>query len=146
MNLVSVCNSTEKNLIWQFIHEYDSNLNPSTNKVLDDLIQHAINYYTDFILPNKKYLKINKESINVFKDLCSMLQNIDTKLSSEEIQTKIYEIGKNHNFKNLREFFKLIYQVLLGQDTGPRLGSFIKVFGIEKTYKLIEKNINDFQN
>ena len=75
-----------------------------------------------------------------------MLQNIDTKLSSEEIQTKIYEIGKNHNFKNLREFFKLIYQVLLGQDTGPRLGSFIKVFGIEKTYKLIEKNINDFQN
>ena len=85
----------------------------------------------------QKLPSLNKESINVFKDLCSMLQNIDTKLSSEEIQTKIYEIGKNNNFKNLREFFKLIYQVLLGQDTGPRLGSFIKVFGIEKTYKLI---------
>jgi lysyl-tRNA synthetase class 1 len=58
--------------------------------------------------------------------------------SAEFIQTEIYEIGKLHKFENLRDFFKLIYQVLLGQEQGPRLGSFIKLYGIEKTIKLID--------
>ena len=49
-----------------------------------------------------------------------------------------YEIGKKHNFENLRDFFKLIYKVLLGQEQGPRLGSFIKLYGIKKTIKLID--------
>ena len=66
-----------------------------------------------------------------------MLKNIDKKSTSEEIQTEIYEIGKKHNFLNLRDFFKLVYQVLLGQNQGPRLGSFIKVFGIDKTCDLL---------
>ena len=48
--------------------------------------------------------------------------------SSEEIQTLLYEVGKSHDFENLKDFFKLVYQVLLGQEKGPRLGSFIKLF------------------
>ena len=63
--------------------------------------------------------------------------------TSEEIQTQIYEIGKKHNFDNLRDFFKLIYQVLLGQEHGPRLGSFIKLYGVEKTILLITKVLDD---
>ena len=63
--------------------------------------------------------------------------------TSEEIQTQIYEIGKKYNFKNLRDFFKLIYQVLLGQEQGPRLGSFIKLYGIEKTILLINNALHD---
>ena len=62
-------------------------------------------------------------------------------LTSEEIQSKIYEIGKKHKFSNLRDFFKLIYQVLFGQEQGPRLGSFIKLYGISKTSLLIDKAI-----
>ena len=69
---------------------------------------------------------------------CNLLKNIDTELSSEEIQTQIYEIGKKHNFVNLRDYFRLVYQVLLGQEEGPRLGSFIKLYGIKKTCKLLE--------
>ena len=70
-----------------------------------------------------------------------LLRNIDKESTSEEIQTEIYEIGKKHNFVNLRDFFKLIYQVLLGQDQGPRLGSFIKLFGVDKTCDLIHKTL-----
>ena len=139
MNLVSVCNSTDKKVIWKFLKEYDENLNAQSSKLLDILIEYAINYYIDFILPSKKYLKINDENKKIFKDLYQLLKNIDRKSTSEEIQTEIYEIGKNHNFSNLRDFFKLLYQVLLGQDQGPRLGSFIKVFGIDKTCDLINK-------
>ena len=68
----------------------------------------------------------------------NLLKNIEAELSSEEIQTQIYEIGKKHNFVNLRDYFRLVYQVLLGQEEGPRLGSFIKLYGIKKTCKLLE--------
>ena len=125
--------------IWDFLREYDKHLDPQSNKSLDSLIEYAINYYIDFVLPSKKYLKINDESKKTFEDLYQLLIKIDKKSTSEEIQTEIYEIGKKHNFTNLRDFFKLIYQVLLGQDQGPRLGSFIKVFGIDNTCDLINK-------
>ena len=139
MNLVGVCNSINKRVIWDFLREYDKHLDPQSNKSLDSLIEYAINYYIDFVLPSKKYLKINDESKKTFEDLYQLLIKIDKKSTSEEIQTEIYEIGKKHNFTNLRDFFKLIYQVLLGQDQGPRLGSFIKVFGIDNTCDLINK-------
>ena len=83
--------------------------------------------------------KINDENRKIFEDLLYLLKNIDKKLTSEEIQTQIYNIGKKHNFSNLRDFFILIYQVLLGQNQGPRLGSFIKMYGINNTCKLINR-------
>jgi len=138
MNLVNICNSTDKNVIWGFVKEYDNSLNPKDNPEFDKLIQYAINYYIDFIQPNKKYIKINNENKGLFEDILGLLKTIDTELSSEEIQTQIYEIGKKHNFVNLRDYFKLVYQVLLGQEEGPRLGSFIKLYGIKKTCKLLE--------
>ena len=138
MNLVNICNSTDKKVIWGFVKEYDNSLNSKDNPEFDQLIQFAINYYTDFIQPKKRYIKINSENKGLFEDILGLLQTIDTELSSEEIQTQIYEIGKKHNFVNLRDYFKLVYQVLLGQEKGPRLGSFIKLYGIKKTCKLLE--------
>ena len=139
MNLVSVCNSTDKKVIWGFLKAYDELLDPQSNITLDKFIDYAINYYIDFVLPYKKYLKIDDTNKKIFEDLYQLLKNIDKNSTSEEIQTEIYEIGKKHNFLNLRDFFKLIYQVLLGQNQGPRLGSFIKVFGIDKTCDLLNK-------
>ena len=138
LNLVSVCNSNDKEVIWRFVNEYDSTLTPLINKEFDLLIQYAINYYNDFVLPKKKYLEIDDSNKMIFEQLKSLLKGIDRSSSSEMIQTEIYEIGKKNNFENLREFFKLIYQVLLGQEQGPRLGSFIRLYGIDKTIKLID--------
>ena len=90
-------------------------------------------------MPFKKYLNIDDSNRLIFEDLKKLLLEIDPNSSSENIQTEIYEIGKKHNFNNLRDFFKLVYQVLLGQDQGPRLGSFIKLYGINKTIKLIDE-------
>ena len=127
----------ETNLL-VLVNEYDNTLNPKDNPEFDKLIQYAINYYIDFIQPNKKYTKINIENKGLFEDILGLLKTIDTELLAEEIQTQIYEIGKKHNFVNLRDYFKLVYQVLLGQEEGPRLGSFIKLYGIKKTCKLLE--------
>ena len=145
MNLVNICNSTDKDVIWSFVNEYDSSLNAKDNPVFDKLIQFAINYFIDFVMPNKKYVEINEKNKAVFEDILSLLKTIDMTLTSEEIQTHIYDIGKKHNFSNLRDFFKLVYQVLLGQEQGPRLGSFIKLYGVNKTCDLLEEVLQQTQ-
>ena len=94
-------------------------------------------------MPNKKYLKIDKTNKALFLDIINTLENdVGINSSSEEIQTLLYEIGKKHNFENLKDFFKIVYQVILGQEQGPRLGSFIKLFGITETIDYI-KNLID---
>jgi lysyl-tRNA synthetase class 1 len=60
-------------------------------------------------------------------------------ITAEQIQTKIYDIGMQAGYENLREFFKELYEILLGQTEGPRLGSFFKLFGIKETIELIKK-------
>ena len=142
-NLVSICNTDDKEIIWSFVNQYDSNISSKNNPEFDNLIDYAINYYTDFVLPNKKYISIDDNNKIVFEDILKVLkEEVNQKNSAEEIQTLLYEVGKRHQFENLKDFFKLVYQVLLGQEKGPRLGSFIKLYGITETIKIIEQKIN----
>ena len=144
INLVSISNSNEKNVIWSFINKYDVGINPENNPEFDRLIDFALNYYNDFILPKKQYVKIDDSNKNIFLDIIDLLENdVTTSSTSEDIQTLLYEVGKKYNFENLKDFFKLVYQVMLGQDQGPRLGSFIKLFGITETIDYIKKLIDN---
>ena len=146
-NLVSICNTSDKNIIWGFINQYDASINLQNNTQFDNLIDYSINYYNDFVLPNKKYLNIDDSNKAVFKNIRDVLKNkINENTSAEEIQTLLYEVGKNHEFENLKEFFKLVYQVLLGQEQGPRLGSFIKLYGVDETIKIIDQKLKSIDN
>ena len=142
INLVGACNSTDKKIIWNFLTKYDEKIIYEENSKIDNLIQYAINYYIDFVLPQKKYAKIDENNKKIFEDLYSYLSNTNSNISSEEIQTEIYNIGKKHFHSNLRDFFKTVYQVLLGQNEGPRLGSFVKLFGIKETCELIKMSLD----
>ena len=70
----------------------------------------------------------------------------DRNTSAEDIQTLLYDVGKKHQFENLKDFFKLVYKVLLGQEQGPRLGSFIKLYGVEETIKIIDQKLQNLDN
>jgi lysyl-tRNA synthetase class 1 len=143
LNLVSVCNSDNKKLLWNFIKKYAPNANFDNIIYMDMLLDHAINYYHDFVKHTKKYPVITEKHINILNDILFYLRNLTNNATSEEIQTELYNIGSKVEYKydNLREYFKEIYQILLGQEEGPRLGSFIKLFGINQTIELIEASL-----
>ena len=61
------------------------------------------------------------------------------KTDGEALQTLIFSVGKDHEFENLRNWFKAIYEVCLGQSQGPRFGSFVAIYGPDETAELIEK-------
>ena len=63
-------------------------------------------------------------------------------MSPEDIQTLIYSTGKENGYEEkLREWFKLIYEVVFGDENGPRLGFFISFFGVKETKQLIKDKL-----
>ena len=110
--------------------------------MINELLNYGVQYYNEFVLPNKKYRKPNEIEITGFRKIIEELKKIDENCQPEDIQTKIYQIGMDLKFENLRDWFSAFYQVVLGQDQGPRLGSFIKFYGIEKTINLLEERLS----
>ena len=109
-NLVSICNTNDKKIIWGFVNQYDASISPNNNPKFDKLIDYSINFYNDFVLPNKKYLNIKNNTNIVFEDIKDVLTNkINKNTSAEDIQTLLYDVGKKHQFENLKDFFKLVY-------------------------------------
>jgi lysyl-tRNA synthetase class 1 len=139
LNLASVCNPEDKSVLWGFISKYAPSASPEASPYLDHLADFAVKYYNDFIKANKNYLKPNDKQKELLLELSGMLSSLPEDITAEQIQTKIYDIGMQAGYENLREFFKELYEILLGQTEGPRLGSFFKLFGIKETIELIKK-------
>ena len=115
---------------------------PKDYKILDNLTGYAINYFKDKVEPNKKFKIPNEAEKKALKNLIKKLREIDQSLNPEEIQTIVYSSGKENGYeKNLREWFKLIYQVVFGEENGPRMGFFISFFGLKETIELINDKI-----
>ena len=54
-----------------------------------------------------------------------------------KLRHPVFEIGKRHHFDPLRAWFQALYETLLGSSQGPRMGSFIALYGVENSRKLI---------
>ncbi|BAE52415.1 lysine--tRNA ligase [Paramagnetospirillum magneticum] len=141
LNLVSVCHSDDPAVIWGFIKRYAPGAAPETAPILSGLVGYAIAYYRDFVLPNKTYRKATPDEVEAFAALKAGLEALSAEASVEDIQNLVYEIGKRPCFADLKAWFKACYEVLLGNDQGPRMGSFIKLFGVAETIALLDKAI-----
>lgn len=139
LNLASVCHAEDTSVIWGYIRRYAPEASPETNPFLDRLAGYAVNYYQDFARPAKTYRAPDAQERAALADLSGELSKLATGTSAEDIQTAVYEVGKRHAFDNLRDWFKALYQVLLGQDQGPRFGSFVALYGLEESIALIDK-------
>jgi len=106
------------------------------------LIGYAIRYFNDVIKLQKKYKKPNDKEKNALKALIKTLESCNDEMSPEDIQTLIYSTGKENGYtENLRDWFKLIYEVVFGDENGPRMGFFISFFGVNETRQLIKDKI-----
>ena len=139
LNLVSASNASDKETLWGFISQYNGEVTPQNNPKLDELVGYAISYYEDFVKPNKNYRKPTDQERTAMEDLSKRLAAMTDDADGETLQTEIYSVGKDHGFENLREWFQALYQVLLGQDQGPRFGSFAALYGKDQTVKMIDE-------
>ena len=139
LNLAGVCNTEDKDVLWGFITRYAPDASPETDAVLDELVGRAINYYRDFVKPTKKYRAPSAAEASALGDLLAAFEGLTASASAEDIQNEVYAIGKAHEFENLRDWFRALYEILLGQEQGPRMGSFAALYGLEETKELIRR-------
>jgi len=139
LNLASVCNTEDKAVLWGFISRYAPDATPENNPTLDRLVGYAIRYYTDFVKPKKHYRAPNADERAAIEQLAESLAALPANSDAETIQNAVYEVGKQHEFESLRDWFRALYEVLLGQEQGPRMGSFIALYGLPETVELIRR-------
>jgi len=142
LNLVSASNAHDKAVLWGFIQRMAPDASPETHPLLDQLVGYAIRYFDAFVKPTKVFRAPSDEERAALAALDAALCKADGNASAEELQTIVFEIGKAHGFADkLRDWFKAIYEVLLGQSQGPRFGSFIALYGVAETRALIAKGL-----
>ncbi|MGB8274366.1 MAG: lysine--tRNA ligase, partial [Alphaproteobacteria bacterium] len=139
LNLASVCNTEDKAVLWGFISRYAPKAAPATAPILDRLVGFAAAYYRDFVKPNKRYRAPEPFEREALADLAAALERLGPGADAEAIQTEIYEVGKRHPFKDLRAWFQALYEILLGQSQGPRMGSFVALYGVPETLALVRR-------
>jgi lysyl-tRNA synthetase class 1 len=150
LTLVSSSNAENAETLWGFIGRYRSGVTPATHPKLDALVGYAINYYRDFVAPTKRFREPTDSERVALTDLRDALSNLAAGASAEEIQNVVYEIGRREPFLDTKkaakdgrpgvalEWFNMLYQVLLGQEKGPRFGSFVAVYGLKNTVDMID--------
>jgi len=137
LNLVSASGAHERDVLWGFIRAYAPGAGSDTHPGLDRLVTYALKYYEDFVQPQKRYRVATEKEREALSALADALENMAEERNGEAVQNVVYEIGKSHGFDPLRDWFKAIYEVALGQTQGPRFGSFAALFGCAQAAVLI---------
>ncbi|MCB1476624.1 MAG: lysine--tRNA ligase [Rhodobiaceae bacterium] len=143
LNLVSASNAHEKSVLWGFIRRYAPEATPESHPRLDALVGYAIAYFEDFVAPTKKFRVASDQERAAILDLAARLGTVEpgNETDGELIQNIVYAVGKDHGFDPLRDWFKALYEVLLGQEQGPRFGSFVALYGITETRTMINDRL-----
>lgn len=137
LNLVAVASSDDKDLLWGFLQSYRPGLSPETHPEVDRLIDHALAYFRDFIADSLRRRPPDAMEAEALRDLEERLAALPADSDPETIQGEVYAVGKSHEFESLRDWFRALYEILLGSSQGPRMGSFIALFGISNSRALI---------
>ena len=150
LTLVSSSNAENAETLWGFIRRYRPGVTPQTHPELDALVGYAIHYFRDFVLPQKRFREPSDPERAALIDLRDALSQLPADAPPEEIQEVVYEVGRRPPFLDEKkkakdgkpgvslDWFNLLYQVLLGQEKGPRFGSFAAVYGLDNTVGMID--------
>jgi lysyl-tRNA synthetase class 1 len=153
LNLVAASNAHDKGVLWGFIRRHAPGAGPDTHPLLDQLAGYAVRYYEDFVKPKKKFRAPDEVEAQALRALEKALARFDPGARAEDLQALLYDVGRavpryqDPNAKGAtpdkpgvsNAWFGAIYAVLLGEERGPRFGSFIELYGIENTRKLIDR-------
>jgi lysyl-tRNA synthetase class 1 len=152
LNLVSASNAQNRAVLWGFISRYAPGTTPDTHPELDRLADFAIRYFDDFVKPSKSFRAPDEVEQKALADLAEALAALPAGADGEAIQNAALDVARViPRYQDLEKkspsggpgvsgaFFQMIYQVLIGQERGPRFGSFAALYGVNETRELIAK-------
>ncbi len=164
LNLASAASAQDKDTLWGFIRNYAPGATPQANPQLDQAAAFAVRYYNDHVAPTKVFRAADDREAAALRNLAEALRDPQSALAmlaeknrlagstdplpevdygnEDFLQSVVFAVGKIHGFEPLRDWFKAIYEVLLGASEGPRFGGFIRLYGLSETIALIEAGLS----
>ncbi len=153
LNLVAVANAEDKDVLWGFIRQYAPGADPATHPRLDQMAGYAVRYFRDFVKTEKKYRMPDEAERVALTDLMRKLDDVAAAGITDpvEIQNAVLEIGRRDPYRTPNKdggfnvggsWFSMLYQILLGEEKGPRFGSFAAIYGVANTRALIAKALS----
>lgn len=142
LNLVSASHTEDRETLWGFIRGHAEGATPENHPILDRLLGYAINYFQDFVKPTRNFRPPSDKERAAMEELITRFAKIAAERPNDlaqALQTEVYAIGKEHEFEPLRDWFKALYEVLLGQSQGPRFGSFVALYGVDQSISLMKR-------
>jgi lysyl-tRNA synthetase class 1 len=137
LNLVAAANASTPEALWGFLSRYVPGATPETHPELDRLAGYALHYFRDFVAPTLQRRAPGPQEREGLLHLLDRLERLPHEADAETIQTEVYEAGKAAGFENLRDWFKALYEVLLGQPQGPRMGGFFALYGLDESRAMV---------
>ncbi len=156
LNLASASNTEDEAVLWGFLNRHVDGISPQSHPKLNELVGYAVKYFNDFVKPNKRFRAPDDVERDALAKLDAALAELPEGASAEDIQTVLYDVARPiPRYQDLKakgatpekpgvsvEWFNTIYQVLIGQERGPRFGSFVAIYGIPETRALIAKALD----
>ena len=141
LNLASVSGAADKEALWGFIRRYAPKASPQTHPDLDAAAGFAVRYFHDFVAPTRVFRAPDAKERAAMEDLAEQLAGWQGETEAEALQGLVFAVGKAHGFEPLREWFRALYEVLLGASQGPRFGGFIALYGVDESVALIRNRL-----
>ena len=138
LNLAAVSGASDCETLWGFIRRYAPGASPEANPQLDQAAKHAVRYFHDFVRPKRVFRAPDTRERAALADLRDRLAGWEGGADPEALQSEVYAVGKAHGFEPLRDWFRALYEVLLGASQGPRFGGFVALYGTGETARLID--------
>jgi lysyl-tRNA synthetase class 1 len=156
LNLATVANSEDPQVLWGFLRRYAPDVSPATHPRLGRLVTYAVRYYCDFVRPAKSYSAPDTAERAALEALSDALAALPADASADQIQTVLYDVAREiPRYQDMKakgataarpgvsnDWFAMLYRVLLGARQGPRFGSFVALYGIDETRSLIAKALS----
>ena len=139
LNLAAVAGAKDKSGLWGFVKRYAPEASPEGNPDLDAAAEFAVRYFRDFVAPTRVFRLPNEQELAAMQDLRARLVAWGEPETDEALQSMVFAVGKDHGFEPLRDWFKALYEVLLGASDGPRFGGFIALYGARETVALMDR-------
>ncbi|MDN5786702.1 lysine--tRNA ligase [Pseudorhodobacter sp.] len=141
LNLASVSAAKDAAGLWGFIKRYAPDASAETNPDMDAAAGFAVRYFHDFVAPKRVFRLPNDQERTAMEALRARLAVWEGGLDAEALQSMVFAVGKDHGFEPLRDWFKALYEVLLGASEGPRFGGFIALYGVAETIALMDRGL-----
>ncbi len=142
LNLASVASAKDAAGLWGYIKRYAPDASPETHPDLDAAAGFAVNYFADKIAPTRVFRLPTDQERAAMLDLRGRLVDWTGGADDDALQTMVFAVGKDHGFEPLRDWFKALYEVLLGASDGPRFGGFVALYGVTESIALLDRGLN----